>query len=418
MNEKKQIQDETKEEYSFMQEVIKDEKIDGQKIKKNIFHMIAYGMIFGAVASLVFGLSFPWIKNHMGVEKVRVEIPKDDETETEEEQPKEPEVTEVKNVMDQDGYRQVVQSLGVTASKQRKCIVTLDITKANQEKLIDEYAGFVLADNGQELLIVGNALKLKDDEEVWVTFYDGNMYKAAQRLCEFNLGIGVYAISKDEIEDSVLKNVEIATLGNSNIIETGEVVIAMGKPFGTDNAAAYGVVAPDEEKIELADGSYRLLSTNIVTEENGSGVIFNEKGRVIGLIAPEAIPDGSKGRIGGYGISGVKEIMELLSNGSSIPYIGIFGMDVSEKMIEKHVPEGIYVKAVEADSPAMAAGIQSGDVIRVMDGKEIKSWEEYHQLLMQKKENDKIKIQGYRQGATDSYVDMEYEITIGSKNKK
>lgn len=418
MDEHKMIPDEKKEDYSFMQEVIKDERIDGRKMKQNIFRMMCYGTIFGLMACLVFCLSLPWMQMHIGVQKVRVEIPKDEELEEKIEEHKEQTVTEVKNIMDKDGYRQVIQSLAVTTEKQRKCMANIEIMKANQEKLIQEFSGFVLADNGHELIVIGNAVKMKDNQEVWITFYEGSRYKAAVKVCEFNLGIGVYCVEKEMIDDSVWKKVYRAQIGNSNIAETGEVVIILGKPFGQEDAFAYGVIAPDEEQIELSDGSYRVLSTNVPVEKEGSGIIFNEGGKVIGLIAPKAVPEGSKGRIGGYAISDVKDIIELLSNGSVIPYVGVFGMDVSEKLIEKNMPEGVYVKAVEADSPAMEAGIQSGDVLCSIDDEAIISWDQYHGALMKKTENSKIKIKGYRQGSEDTYVEMEYEVLIGSKNKK
>ena len=62
----------------------------------------------------------------------------------------------------------------------------------------------------------------------------------------------------------------------------------------------------------------------------------------------------------------------------------------------------------------MAAGIQSGDVITCIEDIQITSYDIYHSVLMRKSEGDKIIIKGLRQGA-DGYVDIEFNVTVGSK---
>ena len=74
--------------------------------------------------------------------------------------------------------------------------------------------------------------------------------------------------------------------------------------------------------------------------------------------------------------------MELLLNSQSVPYAGIYGVTVSSDISEsKQVPSGMYVTQIQANSPAMAAGIQSGDVIQSVDGEEIASMAQYEKVL-------------------------------------
>ena len=68
----------------------------------------------------------------------------------------------------------------------------------------------------------------------------------------------------------------------------------------------------------------------------------------------------------------IKDIIEKLSNDETIPYIGIQGIDVTEEIANQGIPEGVYVKEVDAESPAMAAGIQAGDIITSIGGEEVK----------------------------------------------
>ena len=98
--------------------------------------------------------------------------------------------------------------------------------------------------------------------------------------------------------------------------------------------------------------------------------------------------------------------MELLLNSQSVPYAGIYGVTVSSDISEsKQVPSGMYVTQIQANSPAMAAGIQSGDVIQSVDGEEIASMAQYEKVLQKCKAGDTIRIQGKRLGA-GGYVEI------------
>ncbi len=95
------------------------------------------------------------------------------------------------------------------------------------------------------------------------------------------------------------------------------------------------------------------------------GVLCNLDGEIIGLIDSEIWTENQGHTANAYGISDLKPIMELLLNSQSVPYAGIYGVTVSSDISEsKQVPSGMYVTQIQANSPAMAAGIQSGDVIK------------------------------------------------------
>ena len=92
-------------------------------------------------------------------------------------------------------------------------------------------------------------------------------------------------------------------------------------------------------------------------------------------------------------------------------------MDVTEELEEKGMPQGIYVKEVEPDSPAMAAGIQSGDIIVGIDGQNIISMSNYRSILVHKTVGAQFKLQGLRQGTGGEYVDIDFNVTVGSRIK-
>lgn len=427
MEERKNPQEELdgeteREEYSFLQEVIKDEEGSRKKLKKGIFKVCVYGVFLGIAASISFCLFKPWLEPHFNDNPSKVEFPRDEEGKEGEDavdgqnaQEKKAE----KKELDKDSYRRVLQNLNTQAVKAKRSIVSVSSTAdaAGQEET-ENSAGFLIADNGIELLVFSEIIDVKEGENVWVTFSDGKRHMAAEKMRDYNLGFCVYAVARNEIEKGTWSGIGIAHMGSSNTVENGEVVIILGKPFGIDESISYGIVTAEEEYVDLADGRYGLISTNIAGSKQGSGAIFDRWGSLIGIISPTSLVEGNNGRISGYGISDIKDIVERLSNGIPVPYTGICGMDVTEELIEKGMPQGVYVKEIKPDSPAMAAGLQSGDVIIGIDGQNIVDLSNYHSILMQKREGMQIKLQGCRQGAGDEYVEIEFNVTVGSKNNK
>ena len=134
--------------------------------------------------------------------------------------------------------------------------------------------------------------------------------------------------------------------------------------------------------LDADDGSYQLLCTDIGAAEDGTGVIVNLSGEVVGIIDQSISDNSSKRLVTGYGISGLKSEIELLSNGQAVPYVGIRGLDVTAEIEAQGIPKGVYVQTVEPDSPAMAAGIQSGDIITEAAGKKISSLAVYQSVTV------------------------------------
>ena len=105
----------------------------------------------------------------------------------------------------------------------------------------------------------------------------------------------------------------------------------------------------------------------------------------------------------------------MLVNGESVPYIGISGTAVTDEIAQQQsMPSGMYVVQVDADSPAMAAGIQSGDVIQEISGTEVMNTSTYEKAVLECKTGENVKLKGSRLGA-DGYVDIEFTVTVGSQ---
>ncbi len=405
------------EEYSFIQETIKKEK---GAVRRGIFRMAGFGLVFGVFACFSFSALRPVMDKIFQEDPAKVTIPAEEELE--EEAAEEPEVKEevVQAPLDADSYRQMQHSLtsiAVEANRSVVEIVGVEETSDWTEEAGDykrSVSGVIVADNGRELLILGKASVAKGVQELRVIFNDGASCPAIFKKGDGNLGLGIYAVNRGEIKESTWAQIETAVLGSSNAVSKGDVAIVLGKPFGYAGAMGFGSIASGKNVLDRADGQYRLINTDIAGSKNGSGFVVNLQGEIIALIDQDTAEEGSTELIIGYGITDIKKVIEHLSNGQGVPYIGVYGVDVTEEIEEQGIPKGLYVKNVDADSPAMAAGIQSGDVIMSVGDAEVSAYSVYHRALMECSVGNEITVRGQRQGA-DGYVDIEFSVTVGSK---
>ena len=407
-----------RDEYSFMQETIKDEVDDRKKAKKDIVRMAGLGLVFGVIASVGFCVSKPWIEKHMGEDSTKVEIPKE-ETDTVQEED-EQSVQDGVQDLDGDTYRQLQSALTEIGNEASKSVVEITGVTNGQDWTKETYdtknatSGLIVADNGKELLILGKTDVTKDANSIEVTFADGNSCAASLKKQEATLGLGIYAVDRQKIHDTTWSQIQTATLGSTSAVTKGDPVIVLGSPFGYADAMGFGTVASNKNVINKADGRYHLICTDIASADDGSGIIINVKGEVVGIIDQSVSEESSMNLVTAYGITDLKDIIEQLSNGQAIPYIGVYGVDVTADIEAQGIPKGVYVNEVETDSPAMAAGIQIGDIITELNGKSVETVAAYHSALMNLKSGERVKLSGKRQG-NNGYVDVDFTVTTGEK---
>ena len=122
-----------------------------------------------------------------------------------------------------------------------------------------------------------------------------------------------------------------------------------------------------------------------------------------------------KNMISAIGVSDLREVMQSLSNDRDIAYFGVYGADVTEDANrELGVPFGAYITEIDMDSPAMDAGIQSGDVIVELNRTEIETYQDLVKALLLEEPEKTVSISLMRQGP-DGYIEMEAEAVLGLK---
>lgn len=416
-----QKQNSEEEEYSFLQEIIKDEAGDQAKWKHDVLRRIQLGLIFGLVACFTFFACKPWVEKRFEEDPTEVTIPQDEQQEKDQTQQEQEQVQEQKTVLTTETYQEMLNNLKQVSGEVRKSVVEIQGAVTEEELSKDQedkeksISGMIVADNGQELLILAGELPVKEAKIIRVTFSGDSQCDAILKSRDAGLGLCVYAVQRKNIADDVWAQIETATLGGSKVVSEGDTVIAVGKLYGCDTIAGYGVIESGENYLDKADGQYQTIYTDVAGDISGSGVLVNIRGEVIGIINTSVRPDDQTNKISGYGISDIKDVIELLSNGKNVPYLGVSGVEVSSEMQGQGIPQGVYVKEVDAGSPAMAAGIQSGDIITNIADTDIINLLGYHNTLMKQNVGDKILVRGKRQGTGGEYVDIDFGVTVGYK---
>lgn len=432
-------------ESDFMKETIKQRPINRRKLLRRTLITAAMAVVFGLVACLTFLLLEPVISNKLyPEEEPSYQVIFEEESEEEEILPEDmfvddsqmqPEITEPPALEDEQiaqvlsemelgvtDYESLYSALSDVAKEVQKSMVTVVGVTSDVDWFNNPFenesaiSGIIVADNEREFLILANINSIENSDFLEIIFADDNKYDAAVKRKDNNTGLAVLSVPKAALQEGTLEAVQPAVMGTSSSRNLpGSPVIAVGQPMGVANSLCYGFVTSTSNSVRLPDSGYRWITTDIYGSTNASGVLVNLKGQVIGVIDTENNNGDIRNLVGALGITELKRVIEALSNDREIPYLGIYGADVTlEANEELGVPYGAYITEIDMESPAMEAGLQSGDVITRLDDSEIGSRQALVISLLEREPEQTVNIGFYRQGP-EGYTEMELNVILGRK---
>ena len=421
---------------SFIKEKVKERPINKRKLLKRTMITASMAVIFGLIACFTFLVLEPvfsnWLYPEEEPEPVQLQeeseneemLPEDMvlETESEEETTPPVQTTVVERVeLDVSDYQTLYSNLYKMVQEVSKSLVTVIGITSDKDWLNNSYenegqnAGLIVADNGRELLILTEKEIVDQSEELNVVFCDNTQVRAELKQANSTVGLAVISVDLTDISDTTRETISparLASSSNSGLLATP--VAALGRPLGTANSVVYGMITSADGTLNLADGNYQLLTTDMYGSTYGSGIITNLSGQVLGIICQENSAEDTPNLITAYGISGLKNLIEKLSNGQPSATLGIFGTDVPQEIQETQgVPAGAYVTGIVMDSPAMVAGIQSGDVIVQMGTEPIDSYADYTATLMGLLPDTEVTLTVMRQ-VQNEYQEMTVDVLLNT----
>lgn len=431
-----------REEPHFIRERIKDKPVNKRKVLQKGIATVGYAILFGFVSCLVFCVLKPVIEPLFKPQQdPQFEIPKDtladnttaDDLSTGKNTQKadagvdkkagksEQQTVYItkKQTMTLEDYQILQNQMYLIGNQVNRSIVTVTGVMEGMDIFDSPYeaqgqaSGLIIGNNGKELLILTEYEVIREVKAIRVTFINNDTLEAELKKYDANTGIAVLAVPVQKIAEETQEKIEVAVLGNSLRLRQGKLVVALGSPLGTSYSILTGNITSVANTITTEDHNYTVFTTNIVTNNRGNGVLVNTDGEVIGLFLKSSNIQKEPNTLTAVSISELKEVIEMLSNGKHIPYIGIKGSTVTETISEEYdIPQGVYIKEAVMDSPAMTAGLQNGDVIVAMDGRSIQTMADYEQKLLSLKKGDEVKITVNRQG-TKEYKKYTCKIEVG-----
>ena len=449
--------------YKFMKESIKKQPPDWKKIVLLIAGWLALAALGGLVAAAVFAVTEPKIAEAVTREEppAKVDIPGDEEpnsgqepeetitassasasvdssgsgseisSSTVDSSTSESSVSEstVSESTEENGAAEGTESslknyealyqdmLGVTEKPKRALVTVIGITNQmdyfnqnyeNQQQI----SGLIVADNGQDLFILTEYRIVENVERIQVTFWDETMVDATYQRHDPSTGLTIVKVDESKLDEGTRNGLAVAPLGSSYLVSQGDPVVAVGSPVGYSDSIAYGVVTSVTNKISALDNEYNLLTTDILGSTDGSGILVNLDGEIVGIIAQSYSAKGNN-VVTGIAISQIKKLIENLSNNVSRAYIGIRGQDVTEELSDKTgIPKGVLISRVADDSPAMMAGMKEYDVIVKLGEHKVETIKQYHEQLGKYSTGDVVTVTAMRKGA-EGYAEMTFDVTIG-----
>ena len=270
-------------------------------------------------------------------------------------------------------------------------------------------SGFILTADGY---IVTNHHVVEGSSSISVTLYNGTVYDAK-------------LIGSDESNDiAVLKvdaqNLSPVILGDSDNLNVGDSVIAIGNPLGelTFTLTAGAVSAKDRSVTFSNSVTMELIQTDCaINSGNSGGALFNLYGEVIGITnAKYSSSSSSSASIDNIGfaipINNVRSLIQsIIEKGYvSKPYVGISVSTVSKEAQQFGIPGGAAVQQVVQGSPSEAAGLQVGDVITHCNGKAVSNSSQLVNMVGKSNIGDILTMTVYRKGET-----LTISITVGEQ---
>ncbi len=423
---------EQNQDFEYIKEKVKERPINRKKLMRRMVITASMAVIFGVLACFTFLVLEPVFSNFLYPEEEpqAVEIPEDTnemlpedmilEDEVVTVTPMPPKVENETEGQEIENYQTLYQKIYELANTTSKSMVTVTGVSQDIDWFNNPYeskgqtSGLLIANNGKEMLILVNESILTNAENIHVTFADNTVATATLKQSDSNTELAVIGVTLDQIKAETLDAITIASLGNSRSHGLlASSVIALGRPYGTTESVAYGMITSKGTTLNLTDYNYELITTDIYGSNNATGILINLSGEVVGVINQKHNKEDVKNLISAIGISELKPVIERMINGREEAYLGINGIDVSIDANENlGVPLGAYVTGIVMDSPAMKAGIQSGDVIVRLNEVEIDSFTRYTDAMTEFKPDETVNVVIMRQGK-DEYREIAIPIILG-----
>ncbi len=257
-------------------------------------------------------------------------------------------------------------------------------------------SGVIVQKNGNKVFILTNNHVVRDAKSITVRFDRHTERKAKLIGSDSKTDIAVVEVDVSGINDI---DKRIAKLGSSDNLKVGQIVIAIGNPYGLERTITVGVISALKRSIGITQYESFIQTDAAINPGNSGGPLINIRGEVIGINT--AIVAEGQGLGFAIPINLAKWVMEqIIENGKVVRgWLGVVIQEVTPEIAEAiGVKEGILVAQVMKGSPADKAGLKVGDVIVEVNGKPIDKVRDLQFSIMKTKPGTEVELKVVRDG--------------------
>jgi len=241
---------------------------------------------------------------------------------------------------------------------------------APRERVQNSLGSGVIVDAGG--LIVTNNHVIKDSDEITVALNDRREFAAEIVLADSRTDIAVLKI------DTQGERLPVLELGDSDAVEVGDLVLAIGNPFNVGQTVTSGIVsALARTRVGISDLGFFIQTDAAINPGNSGGALVTMDGRLVGVNTAIYSRGGGSNGIG-FAIPAnmLRAVLQAARGGGQLvrPWLGLGGQAVTAEVAQSlglNRPTGVLINGVHPKSPAAKAGIGSGDLVLQVDGHEV-----------------------------------------------
>jgi serine protease Do len=269
-------------------------------------------------------------------------------------------------------------------------------------------SGIAFRIEGDQLYVVTNYHVIEGASDLDVIFQNGSKVSAKPLGFDSRMDIAVLALPLDEVQ-AVLDTVVLASFGDSDTVDIGELAVAIGNPLGAEYAATVtaGIISALGRDIAIDQNTTQinLIQTDAaINPGNSGGALLNDKGEVIGINSAKYVDESVEGIGFAIPINDASEILERIledPTGIDIAYelsddrafLGVGISDITSEIYnETGMRFGVYISSVYPHSGAEEAGIEVGDIIYSINDTQIRNVQGLFTIVDKAEVNDIIEI--------------------------
>lgn len=423
--------------WQFIQEKIVRQPLSRRQIIRYIILTVICAVLFGTISAVCFTVTKTVAKKIMGQEKAEesrsITIPKDEpETQTPvpvqeaSTEPTEPVEEKVRSELEKYPYsledlNKMYGNLRTLASEADKSIAAIHSIQREKDwfdnpiETTGQFSGVVIDVRREEVLVLAPSKAVETADSLEVVFSDSEVVPGTVKQTDSQMGLTVICADVSSLEDVQYEKIKPVKLGNSYSSRQGDLVFTMGSPAGMVHSSSYGFISYIAKNVQMTDGNARVLYADVKSRADAGTFLFNTDGELIGWGTDRYDQDVETGMKTFMSISDYKGILELLSNGIPVPYLGIEGQEVTTEMEKNGMPAGIYITAAAPESPAYNAGLQSGDILDEINDVKIEGMKNFQAQVERLHVGDHITVTVQRNNGKDEYKEIEFAVTMGAR---